>query len=134
VLDANGATIVALRGDGAGIHTLDSAHDKAYTSVSFKSALFCSKAIGTVYYLINRYSGNRTISRYVYTLHMQFKLQCNAFGEYHLSQIKKQFGTSRPETPVIDSDEALERAMFSPNNPSLHSSKILNHGIPVGFR
>jgi uncharacterized protein GlcG (DUF336 family) len=33
VLDADGATIVALRGDGAGIHTLDSAHDKAYTSV-----------------------------------------------------------------------------------------------------
>ena len=37
VLDADGTTIVALRGDGAGIHTLDSAHDKAYTSVSFKS-------------------------------------------------------------------------------------------------
>jgi uncharacterized protein GlcG (DUF336 family) len=33
VLDADGATIVAMRGDGAGIHTLDSAHDKAYTSV-----------------------------------------------------------------------------------------------------
>ena len=29
VLDADGAIIVALRGDGAGIHTLDSAHDKA---------------------------------------------------------------------------------------------------------
>jgi uncharacterized protein GlcG (DUF336 family) len=26
-----------LRGDGAGIHTLDSAHDKAYTSASFKN-------------------------------------------------------------------------------------------------
>src|SRR5665811_1125607 len=37
VLDADGATIAALRGDGAGIHTLDSAHDKAYTSASFKS-------------------------------------------------------------------------------------------------
>jgi uncharacterized protein GlcG (DUF336 family) len=37
VLDADGATIVALRGDGAGIHTLDSAHDKAYTAVSFKN-------------------------------------------------------------------------------------------------
>jgi uncharacterized protein GlcG (DUF336 family) len=37
VLDADGATIAALRGDGAGIHTLDSAHDKAYTSVSFKN-------------------------------------------------------------------------------------------------
>ena len=37
VLDADGATIVALRGDGTGIHTLDSAHDKAYTSGSFKN-------------------------------------------------------------------------------------------------
>ncbi|MBV9051102.1 MAG: heme-binding protein [Hyphomicrobiales bacterium] len=37
VLDADGAIIVSVRGDGAGIHTLDSAHDKAYTSVSFKN-------------------------------------------------------------------------------------------------
>jgi uncharacterized protein GlcG (DUF336 family) len=32
VLDADGKIIVSLRGDGAGVHTLDSAHDKAYTS------------------------------------------------------------------------------------------------------
>ena len=37
VLDADGAVIAVLRGDCAGIHTLDSAHDKAYTSVSFKN-------------------------------------------------------------------------------------------------
>ncbi len=37
LVDADGATIATLRGDGAGIHTLDSAHDKAYTSASFKS-------------------------------------------------------------------------------------------------
>jgi uncharacterized protein GlcG (DUF336 family) len=37
VVDADGATIAAIRGDGAGIHTLDSAHDKAYTSVTFKN-------------------------------------------------------------------------------------------------
>jgi uncharacterized protein GlcG (DUF336 family) len=37
VLDADGAVIAALRGDGAGIHTFDSAHDKAYTAVSFKN-------------------------------------------------------------------------------------------------
>src|SRR5260370_3847542 len=37
VLDADGATIVALRGAGIGLHSLDSAHDKAYTSVSFKN-------------------------------------------------------------------------------------------------
>jgi uncharacterized protein GlcG (DUF336 family) len=33
----DGATIAAIRGDGAGIHSLDSAHDKAYTSVTFKN-------------------------------------------------------------------------------------------------
>ena len=32
-----GATIVTLRGDGAGIHTLDSAHDKAYTAYPLKT-------------------------------------------------------------------------------------------------
>jgi uncharacterized protein GlcG (DUF336 family) len=37
LLDADGAVIATLRGDGAGIHTLDSAHDKAYTAVSFKN-------------------------------------------------------------------------------------------------
>ena len=37
VLDADGAVITVVRGDGAGIHTIDSAHDKAYTSVSFKN-------------------------------------------------------------------------------------------------
>ena len=37
VVDADGVTIVALRGDGTGAHTLDSAHDKAYTAASFKN-------------------------------------------------------------------------------------------------
>jgi uncharacterized protein GlcG (DUF336 family) len=37
VVDADGATIATVRGDGAGIHSLDSAHYKAYTSVSFKN-------------------------------------------------------------------------------------------------
>ena len=37
VVDADGVTIVALRGDGTGAHTLDSAHDKAYTAASFRN-------------------------------------------------------------------------------------------------
>jgi len=48
VVDADGATIVALRGDGAGIHTLDSAHDKAYTSVSFKTDTIALEERGRV--------------------------------------------------------------------------------------
>ena len=36
VVDADGVTIAAVRGDGTGAHTLDSARAKAYTSASFK--------------------------------------------------------------------------------------------------
>ena len=37
IVDASGARQAVLRGDNAGIHTLDSAGDKAYTSASFKA-------------------------------------------------------------------------------------------------
>lgn len=37
LVDTDGVMQASLRGDGAGIHTIDSAHDKAYTSVSFKA-------------------------------------------------------------------------------------------------
>src|ERR1700726_4714882 len=37
VVDADGARQAEVRGDGAGIHTLDSANDKPYPSVSFRS-------------------------------------------------------------------------------------------------
>ena len=37
LVDADGVTQAVLRGDRAGSHTLDSAHDKAYTAASFKA-------------------------------------------------------------------------------------------------
>jgi uncharacterized protein GlcG (DUF336 family) len=37
VVDADGTHQAEVRGDGAGIHTLDSANDKAYTAVTFRS-------------------------------------------------------------------------------------------------
>jgi uncharacterized protein GlcG (DUF336 family) len=37
VVDADGVVIAAMRGDGAGAHTLDNALYKAYTAASFKS-------------------------------------------------------------------------------------------------
>ena len=37
LLDSDGVRQALLRGDGAGIHTLDSANDKAYTSLTFKT-------------------------------------------------------------------------------------------------
>ena len=36
LLDTDGVVQASLRGDNAGIHTLDSAQDKAYTAVTFK--------------------------------------------------------------------------------------------------
>ncbi len=37
VVDASGARQAVLRGDNAGVHSLDSAYGKAYTSASFKA-------------------------------------------------------------------------------------------------
>src|SRR5580658_2106130 len=37
VVDSDGVRQAELRGDGAGIHTIDSANDKAYTSLTFKT-------------------------------------------------------------------------------------------------
>lgn len=37
VVDADGVSIAVLRADGTGAHTLNSAHDKAYTAASFKT-------------------------------------------------------------------------------------------------
>ena len=37
LVDGDGVRQADLRGDGAGIHTLDSAYDKAYTSLTFKA-------------------------------------------------------------------------------------------------
>jgi len=37
VVDADGVIIAAIRGDGVGAHSLDSAFDKAYTAASFKN-------------------------------------------------------------------------------------------------
>jgi uncharacterized protein GlcG (DUF336 family) len=36
IVDTDGVVQASLRGDNTGIHTFDSAHDKAYTAVSFK--------------------------------------------------------------------------------------------------
>jgi uncharacterized protein GlcG (DUF336 family) len=36
LLDTDGVVQASLRGDNAGIHAFDSAHDKAYTAVTFK--------------------------------------------------------------------------------------------------
>jgi uncharacterized protein GlcG (DUF336 family) len=52
LVDSDGVRQAELRGDGAGIHTLDSANDKAYTSLTFKTdtgvLVGRAQAIGTL--------------------------------------------------------------------------------------
>jgi uncharacterized protein GlcG (DUF336 family) len=52
LVDGDGVRQAELRGDGAGIHTLDSANDKAYTSLTFKAdtgaLMERAQAIGTL--------------------------------------------------------------------------------------
>jgi uncharacterized protein GlcG (DUF336 family) len=38
VVDADGVTQALVRGDGAGIHTVQTAQDKAYTAISYRNA------------------------------------------------------------------------------------------------
>lgn len=81
--------------------------------LSTSSALFCSKAIATVKYIIAKHSGNREISRYVNTLHMQFEAQCSWLGrECNLDQIAK-WRQQADDVPVINSMEAMNRFMFT---------------------
>ena len=53
LVDTDGVTQASLRGDNTGIHTLDSAHDKAYTAVTFKRDTFGMTA-GETEVLMNR--------------------------------------------------------------------------------
>jgi hypothetical protein len=81
--------------------------------MSSSSEVFCSKAIATVKYLIQRYSGDLQISRYVYTLHAQFTMQCLAFGsEYNLDIIKRRKRSPTKASKVINTPADMERFMF----------------------
>ena len=80
--------------------------------MSSSSEVFCSKAIATLKYLIYRYCDDPLVSRYVYTLHMQFELQRAAFGsEYNLDAIKRR-DWSLMGGRVINTPADLERGMF----------------------
>jgi hypothetical protein len=75
------------------------------------SEVFCSKAIATVKYLIYRYCDDPLIRRYVYTLHMQFTLQCCTFGRDNLDIIKRQ-NWSAESDKFVQSSEDLENFVF----------------------
>jgi hypothetical protein len=80
--------------------------------MSSSSEVFCSKAIGTLKYLIYRYCGDPLVSRYVYTLHMQFDLQCSVFGSKYNLDVMKRRDLSLAGGGVINTHADLERVMF----------------------
>lgn len=80
--------------------------------MSTSSEMFCSKAIGTMKYLIAGYCGDPIISRYVNTLYIQFTMQCSLLGNLNnLDVIKKHRNSLTAKTP-IDSPEAFNQFMF----------------------
>jgi hypothetical protein len=83
--------------------------------MSTSCAMFCSKSIGTLNYLLGWYCRNEKISRYVHHLHMQFRMQSGMLGEYRdLDEIKRmnQRHDATSKKP-IDSDAEFNHAMFS---------------------
>jgi hypothetical protein len=79
--------------------------------MSTSSTLFCSKAIGTLKYLIAGYCGDPVISRYVNTLHMQFGVQCDMLGNLHNLDVIERWSVSTDQKP-IDSPAEFNQFMF----------------------
>ena len=76
--------------------------------------MICNKALGTLKYMLLRNSGDSRKSNYIHHLHMQFMMQCSAFGEEaNLDVIRNR--ANKPISPafIINSPADLERAMFS---------------------
>ena len=81
--------------------------------MSTSSAMFCSKSIGTLTYLLSWYSRNRLVAQFIRSLHIQFMAQSNVSGEYNdLDWISMNL-RRRTDQPPIDSWEGFNDAMFS---------------------
>jgi hypothetical protein len=81
--------------------------------MSTDCGMFCDKAVCSLYYLIYRYSGDRAISRYAYTLHQQFTHQKRFLGDlYDLDEVKHRLAVPSPDVKPIDSHEAFEEFIF----------------------
>jgi len=82
--------------------------------MSPSSGMFCDKAIATVRYFIQRYSGDVAISRYAYTLGMQLLLLQHILGNNaDLDAIECGVMNPRDTGPPIDSPADLDRFMFT---------------------
>lgn len=81
--------------------------------MSIRSTVFCDKAICSLYYLIQRHCGDSRLSQYAYTLHQQFTLQKQFFGQmYNLDDIAKWKFSESLEGAIVQNDRDLETFIF----------------------
>ena len=78
------------------------------------SGVFCDKAIASLRYLIQRYSGDQTVSTYAYSLGMQLLMLQNVLGNHQdLDCIEKRQSTPITDAHVIKTPSDLDHFMFS---------------------
>ena len=76
------------------------------------SGLFCDKAIATVRYLIQRYSGDPAVSRYAHSHGMQFLGLQRVVGQlYDLDKIQRGVGV-KADGPPIENMAQMDEFMF----------------------
>ena len=81
--------------------------------MSTSSALFCDKAIGTLRYLIQSYSGNHSVANYAYSHGMQLGLLQQILAINHdLDQIERSRATPTDPKKIIKDFDAFEEFMF----------------------
>jgi hypothetical protein len=77
------------------------------------SGRFCSKAVASVRYLIQGYSGVPKVSRYAHSLGMQLLRAEDVLGHMHnLDQIERHASSTLAAGPVINSAAELDEFMF----------------------
>lgn len=76
--------------------------------------MFCDKAIASVRYLIQRYSGNAKVSRHAFTHGMQFLLLQGVIGQHlDLDEIERSQSIGDVVGPPINSMAEMDQHMFT---------------------
>ena len=82
--------------------------------MSRESGMFCDKAIATLRYLIQRCSGDATVSRYAFSHGMQFLLLQSVIGQHlDLDEIERFQRDKHAPGPPINSMAEMDTHMFT---------------------
>lgn len=83
--------------------------------MSTSCSMFCYKSIGTLSYLLGWYCNNKSVSKYILYLQMQFIMQNQFFGQYaDLDEIKKiNTQLNELKQKPVESDEEFNHFVFS---------------------